>query len=71
MSLHFYTEKEDYLKEESINNYRDLFIHYNQYPPTLSNALNEMFINAGAKEEKANELVKDIISKTEKVINKI
>ena len=44
MSLHYYTEKEDYLKEDSINIYKDLFIDYNNNPPTLSDALNEMFI---------------------------
>ena len=39
MSLHFYTEKEDYLKEESINKYVDEFISYIDEPPTLSDAL--------------------------------
>jgi len=70
MSLHFYTEKEDYLKEESINKYVDIFIEYIENPPTLSEALNQMFISLGATEEQSNELISDIISKTEKIVNK-
>ena len=69
MSLHFYSEKEDYLKEESINNYKDLFNEYNNHPPTLSDSLNQMFINSGATEEKSNDLIKDIISQTDSKIN--
>ena len=65
MSLHFYTEKEDYLKEESINKYKNEFIEYIKEPPTLSDALKQMFINYEATEEQSNELVNDIISKTE------
>ena len=70
MSLHFYTEKEDYLKEESINKYKNEFIEYIKEPPTLSDALKQMFINYEATEEQSNELVNDIISKTEEIINK-
>ena len=70
MSLHFYTEKEDYLKEESVDNYKDLFIQYYTETPTLSDALKQMFINSGANEELSNDLIKDIISKTEQIINK-
>ena len=70
MSLYFYNEKEDYLKEESINNYKDEFLEYIKEPPNLSNALNQMFTKSGATEEYSNELINDIISKTEEIINK-
>ena len=70
MSLHFYTEKEDYLKEESVDYYKDLFIQYYTETPTLSDALKQIFINSGANEELSNDLIKDIISKTEQIINK-
>ena len=70
MSLHFYTEKEEYSKEESVNNYKDLFNDYEHNPPTLSDALNQIFINSGVTEDKLIDLIEDIISKTEKVINK-
>ena len=39
MSLYFYNEKEDENKEESINNYKNLFLEYTTNPPTLENAL--------------------------------
>ena len=70
MSLIFYTEKEDYLKEDSIDKYKDIFTDYYYENPTLSDSLKQLFINSGAKEELSNDLIKDIISKTEKVINK-
>ena len=70
MSLHFYTENEDNYKEESINNYLGLFIEYIENPPNLSDALKQMFINAGSTEEKSNELIGDLISKTQEVIDK-
>ena len=69
MSLHFYTEKEDNYKEESLNNYVNLFKEYNENPPNLSDALKQMFIYTGSTEEKANELIEDIISKTEEIID--
>ena len=70
MSLYFYTEKEEYSKEESVNNYKDLFKDYIDNPPTISDALNQIFINSGVTEDKLQDLIGDIISKTEKVINK-
>ena len=70
MSLYFYTEKEEYSKEESVNNYKDLFKDYIDNPPTLSDALNQIFIKSGVTEDKLKDLIEDIISKTEKVVNK-
>ncbi len=66
MSLHFYTEKEDYLKEESINKYKDEFIEYIKKPPTLSEALKQMFISSGLTEEHVNDLIRDILTKLRK-----
>ena len=70
MSLH-YAEKEDYLKEESINKYIEEFISYNEELPTLSDALNLMFISSGLTEEHVNDLIRDILTKTEEIIMKI
>ena len=70
MSLHYYAENEDDDKEESINKYLDLFIEYIGNPPNLSDALKQMFINSGLTEENSNEYIKDIISKTQEIINK-
>ena len=70
MSLHYYTEKEEYLIEESINNYKYIFIEYSKEPPSLSDSLKQMFISYGATEEKSKELIKDIISKIDIIINR-
>ena len=70
MSLYFYNEKEDENKEESINNYKNLFLEYTTNPPTLENALQQMFINSGININNVNQLIQDIIIKTEKVYNK-
>ena len=68
MSLSFYCEEEDNNREESINNYKDLFSDYENNMPTLSEALNQMFQSANLNEQKANELTEDILSKCKKVI---
>ena len=70
MSLHFYNEKEDDNKDDSINNYENLFIDFIENPPNLSDALKQMFINAGSTEDNSTNLIEDIISKTQEVINK-
>ena len=70
MSLYFYNEKEDENKEESINNYKDLFLEYTTNPPTLESALQQMFVNSGINTNNANQFIQDIITKTEKVYNK-
>ena len=40
------------------------------HPPTLSDALKQMFLSSELTEEQADDLNKDILSKTEKIINK-
>ena len=70
MSLIYYDEEEDNSKEESINNYKNLFDEYEKKLPTLSEALNQMFIAAGASEEKSDILIKDILSKCHSKMDK-
>jgi len=69
MSLIFYSEQEDNNKEESINKYKDLFINYEQKLPTLEEALNQMFISAGADKIKSDKLIKDILLKCKETID--
>ena len=64
MSLHFYTKKEEIRKVESLSNYQDLFKEYLKDPPSLNEALNEMFLSTGISDEKANIFTNDIISKS-------
>ena len=69
MSLIFYSEEENNNKEESINNYKDMFLDYENKKPTLSEALTQMFISSGAEQNQSNELVKDILSKCKSTID--
>jgi len=69
MSLNFFCEEEDNSREESINNYKDLFSNYEKNLPTLSEALIQMFMSSNLNEQKANELTDDILSKCKKVID--
>ena len=55
MSLIFYSEEENNNKEESINNYKDMFMDYENKMPTLSEALSQMFILSGAQQNKSKE----------------
>ena len=68
MSLMFYSEKEDIPKKESINNYNYLFKEYIKNNPCLNEALNQMYVSTGLSDEKVNELIKDILIKSEKII---
>ena len=68
MSLNFYTKKEEIKKVESLSNYQDLFKEYLKDPPSLNEALNEMFLSTGISDEKAHIFTNDIISKSEKFL---
>ena len=43
MSLDFYCEEEENNREESINKYKNIFLNYENKPPTLREALIQMF----------------------------
>ena len=58
----YYADKEDSSKEESISKYENLFKEYLSKCPTLTEALDQMFISSGATEEKSRELIKEIFS---------
>ena len=69
MSLNFYSEEEDNSKEESVNNYIDLFYEYKTKLPSLSEALNQMFKSKKIDNIKVNELTNDILDKCNTKIN--
>ena len=58
----YYAENEDSSKEESINKYEKVFEEYLSKCPTLTEALDQMFISSGATQDKSKELIKDIFS---------
>ena len=68
MSQYFYCEKKDNSNEESINNFKDLFLNYKNNIPSLSESLYQMFKASKLDEYKINELTNDIIDKCKHII---
>ena len=69
MSLNYYIEEEEIRREESINNYKNLFVNYEKKMPTLYEALHHIFISAVYDQAKANYLTADIIAKCKQAID--
>ena len=70
MSLHFYAVGEDNDKEESINNYKDLFLPYLDNPPSIEDALKQIFISGGLSSNEINLYINDINEKINDLLNK-
>jgi len=70
MSRCFYADGEDSSKEESIDKYEYIFEEYKRKCPTLNEALEEMFIGAGATEDKAKDLIKEITAQIDGFLTK-
>ena len=70
MSLHFYAIGEDNDKEESINNYKDLFLPYLDNPPSIEDALKQIFISGGLSDNKISLYINDINEKINDLLNK-
>ena len=71
MSLNQYDEGEEIeKKDETINNYEDLFTPYVNNPPTLKEALIHLFTSSGLDQDKANEMANSIISICDKRVEK-
>ena len=68
MSIHFYTDNEDIIKNESINNFSKMFKEYNYDVPSLNDALNEMFISAGCSSQRAYEFTENILSQCSNIV---
>ena len=69
MSLDFYCEEEENIREESINNYKNLFSNFESNPPTFSEALIQMFESLELNNNKVKELTDDILAKCQKRID--
>ena len=71
MSLTFFTTKEEETTtKESINNYKNIFESYTKQIPSLKDALEQMFISAGASNDKVEELITEIIASVDEFITK-
>ena len=71
MSVNFFVEGEGEVREESINNYKDIFLDFLKQHPNLREALSQMFISSGILGQKLNELIEDILKKSTKIIEDI
>jgi len=68
MPLDFYCKEEENTREESINRYKYIFRNYEKNPPSLSEALAQMFKSSNLDSKKINEFVEDILNKCEGII---
>ena len=69
MTLNYYSEEEDNNNDESVNKYKNLFSNYENNPPTLKEALKQMFKSSNLENSKTNELIEDILDKCKERIN--
>ena len=68
MPLDFYCKEEENTREESINRYKYIFRNYEKNPPSLSEALAQMFKSSNLDSKKINEFVEDILNKCKGII---
>ena len=69
MSHKCYFAEEENAKEESINNYIDLFFEFKANPPNLKEALYQLFISGGVPENEINDYINDIFKKANSVFD--
>ena len=69
MSLNYYFEEEENNREESINNYKYLFLNYENNILSLNEALNQIFKSAVFDDSKVKSLTDDIIEKCKQAID--
>ena len=68
MSLSFYTNQEEETKDESYDKYKLIFSQYYINPPTLKEALEQMFISSGLSKDKTNQLISETLNKVNNFI---
>ena len=69
MFKYFYDKIEDIPKCESLNKYQSIFQEYIKNIPSLTEALNQMFSSTGISVQKINDLINNIVSKSQKIID--
>jgi rubrerythrin len=68
-SKSFYSENEECNFEESLNKYEYLFERFKAKPPTLEEALNELFRNSGASAYEAKEICQSLLLKCNNTVD--
>lgn len=63
MSIQYFINNEEEPKDISINNFSEIFTEYKEKCPTLTEALNQLFISAGVNSEKVDNLISELPGK--------
>ena len=69
MSQNFYSENEENSFVESLNDFEYLFKNYRKNPPSLQDALYELFLNAGSSKQEAQEIYDHLYLMCDKTVN--
>ena len=69
MSLNFYSKNEGIEREESINNYKELFIDYIKNPPSLKESLLQLFESCDISNDKVVKYTEQIESDSRQEVN--
>ena len=62
MSLNFYCEDNECIREESVNVYKNLFSDYENNPPSLEEALYQMFTSSNLDDKTSKKFTKNILN---------
>ena len=68
MSMGFYSAKEDIIKDDSLNNYKEIFEEYKKKVPKLDEALDEMYRLENLSDAKVKALKNDVIAKSAEIV---
>ena len=68
-TFNFYDPNEGIEREESINNYKELFLEFSNNPPTIEESLLQLYQSSGITGDKANELIEEIKTKSKVRVN--
>ena len=68
LALKYYPPNEDIEKCESINKYENIFFEYSKELPSIKEALHQLFTSSGISDQKAYDLMQDILSKAQKIV---
>ena len=69
MSKKFYDDNEGIEREESINNYKELFTDFVKNPPSIEESLFQIFNSSGVTNDKIEEYIKKIKDESRKKVN--
>ena len=70
LSIHFCLDDEENDRIETVDNYKNLFFEYTKKPPSLDEALDQLYESKGIDKNKINNYKKELIGKCKTVYDK-